>query len=75
MSEESNSTLKVPVFDGEEKNYQSWKIRFQDYACVKLFHTALKMSSDLPGNKAEIDTLDATDADEKKQIAAGKRIC
>ncbi len=68
-----NSSLKIPVFDGEEENYQSWILQFHAYARVKGFSTALKASSDLPASEDEIENLDPTDPDEKKKIAAGKR--
>eukprot|EP00957_Ditylum_brightwellii_P066789 5067774-Ditylum_brightwellii.AAC.1 len=60
MSEEIRSALKIPVFDGEEEHCQSWMIRFQAYAMVKGFSTALKISSDQPATEEEIGTLDAT---------------
>ena len=72
MSEEV-ATLKVPVFNGKEKNFQSWWIRFQAYARVKQFSTALTLHADLPTTEAEIGTLDPTNDDEKRQISAGKR--
>ena len=73
MSDEISSTLRVPVFDGDEKNFQSWKIRFNAYARVKAFNMALKANSDLPDNEEAIETLDATTSDGKKKIAAGKK--
>eukprot|EP00957_Ditylum_brightwellii_P037813 2860007-Ditylum_brightwellii.AAC.1 len=48
-------------------------IRFQAYARVKGFSTALKISSDLPATEEEIGTLDPTQPKAKKAIAAGKR--
>ena len=73
MSEEMNSALKVPVFNGEEKGFQSWMIRFMAYARVKGFSLALKDGADLPSNEEEIETLDPSNAAAKKQILAGKR--
>ena len=58
MSEEISGSLKIPVFDGEEEHYQSWMIRFQAYARVKGFSTALKISSDLQATEEEIGMLD-----------------
>ena len=63
----------MPVFDHEEKNFQSWKIRFHAYAHVKAFSTALKASSDLPDNEEAIKTLDSSSTEGKKKIAAGKK--
>ena len=41
MSGEETSTVKVPIFDGEEKSYQTWLIRFQAFARVKGFSVVL----------------------------------
>ena len=41
MSNEESTTVKVPVFDGEEKNYQSWLMRFEAFARVKGFNSVL----------------------------------
>eukprot|EP00957_Ditylum_brightwellii_P126517 9643078-Ditylum_brightwellii.AAC.1 len=73
MSEEVSSMLKIPVFNGEEHNFQSWMIKFLAYARVNGFSTALMMSSELPTRKEEIRTLNASNSDEKKKIAAGKQ--
>ena len=35
MSNEESTTVKVTVFDGKEKNYQSWLMRFKAFARVK----------------------------------------
>ena len=72
MSEEISSALKIPIFNGEEQNFQSWMIRFLAYARVKVFSTVLMMSSELPTSEEEIGTLNASNSDEKKQIAKGK---
>ena len=41
MSSEESTSVKVPVFNGDEKNFQSWWIKFQAYARVKGFHQVL----------------------------------
>lgn len=51
MSEEVRSTLKIPIFDKEEKNFQSWMIRFLLYTCVKGLITVLTKSENLLDNK------------------------
>eukprot|EP00957_Ditylum_brightwellii_P137598 10490112-Ditylum_brightwellii.AAC.1 len=74
MSEEA-TTIKIPVFDGKNKHFQSWWIRFQAYACVKQFSTVLKRSNDLPGSEEEISDLSAsTDATEKRKQLQGNKI-
>eukprot|EP00957_Ditylum_brightwellii_P095847 7302713-Ditylum_brightwellii.AAC.1 len=69
MSKEVSS-VKVPIFNGEEK-IQSWWIQFQAYARVKQFSAALTVHSDLPTSEEEMSALDATSR--KKQLAAGKK--
>ena len=56
-NEESMTSVRVLVFDGNEKNFQSWWIKFQAYARVKDFHTVLK-DAVITITKADVDTLD-----------------
>ena len=42
MSGEETATVRVPVFDGEEKSYQTWLIRFLAFARVKGFSKVLE---------------------------------
>ena len=37
----SEGLIKVPVFNGDEKNFQRWWIKFQAYSRVKGFHMVL----------------------------------
>ena len=37
MPNEESTLVRVPVFNGQEKNFQSWWLRFQAYARVKGF--------------------------------------
>jgi hypothetical protein len=67
------ASLRVPVFDGETKNFQSWWIRFQAYARVKQFGSVLKEHEDLPSSEEEIAELDPANTEERKKIATGKR--
>ena len=41
MASEESTLVKVPVFNGDKKNFQSWWIKFQAYARVKGFHPVL----------------------------------
>ena len=80
MSEDTNSSIKVPVFNGEEKNFQSWWIKFQAYSRVKGFHMVLSDAS-ITITEADIEGLEskpssgtgAITADEKKQLKLAKK--
>ena len=82
-NEESMTSVRVLVFDGNEKNFQSWWIKFQAYAWVKGSHTELK-DVGITITEADIDTLDkkpkygsgetgARSQDKEKQLKLGKR--
>jgi hypothetical protein len=73
MSDEVSSVLRIPVFDGEVENYHGWMMRFQAYARVKGFSSALKKNVDLPDTEEEIGSLDQTQPTQKKKITAGKK--
>ena len=83
LSEESSTSVKVPVFNGEEKNFQSWWIKFQAYSRVKVFHGVLK-DAGITITEADIETLEerpllatggtgARTSDEEKQLELGKK--
>ena len=83
MSEETSSSIKVPVFNGEEKNFQSWWIKFQVYARVKGFHAVLK-DAGITITEDDIETLEvqpllatggtgARTAAEEKQLKLAKK--
>ena len=57
MSSKQSTSLKVPVFNGEEIFFQSWWIKFQVYACVKGFHGVLK-DPGLTISEADIELLE-----------------
>ena len=65
VSEESSMSLKVPVFNGNEKNFQSWWIKFQAYAQIKGFHAVLK-DTGITSTEAKMETLK-----EKPSLAVG----
>ena len=52
VDEESSTTVKLPVFKGEESQYQMWLKRFRAFARVKGFNEALEKSNDLSGSEA-----------------------
>ena len=83
MTEEVTSTIKVPVFDGQYKNFHKWWIKFQAYSRVKGFNEVL---SDLgiTITEGEIEALQlkpkhgsggngARKIDEEKQLKLGKK--
>ena len=83
MSDEHSGLIRVPVFNGKEKNFQSWCIKFQAYARVKGFHVVLK-DTKINITKAEIDVLEvqpsfatrgsrARTADKEKQLKLAKK--
>ena len=83
ISEESSMSLKVPVFNGDEKSFQSWWIMFQVYARVNFFHAVLK-DAGVTITEAEMEMLEekpslavrcagARTADKEKQFKLGKK--
>ena len=74
----------MPVFDGQEKKFQSWWVRFQAYAQVKGFHLVLR-DPGLTIFKSEMEGLEMKKSpgsggsnewttDEEKQYRLGKKI-
>ena len=68
---ENVSSIKLPVFSGEEEDYSSWWIRFQSYARVKMFATALVKSSRLPDKEEDMELL--SPKTDKDKLSAGRR--
>ena len=82
-NEESMMSVRMPVFGGNQKDFQSWWIKFQAYARVKGFHMVLN-DGEITITEADIDLLDkkpkyesseigARSQDEEKQLQLGKR--
>lgn len=62
--ESSSKSVALPKFDGTVKTFQGWLVRFQAYATVYKFLSALKKDSNMPDSEgSEID----------ESTAAGKR--
>ena len=57
MANEDSVSVKVPVFNGDEKNFQSWWIKFQAYARVKGFNSVLK-DAGITIDEDDIETLE-----------------
>jgi hypothetical protein len=58
---DSNKGIPLPVFDGENKNFQIWWTRFKAYAAVKKFAQAIKTTAD-PNLPAKEDAANLTAA-------------
>ena len=82
MSSEESTSVRVPVFNGDEKKFQSWWIKFEAYARVKGFHIVLK-DSGLTISETDMETLELKDkygtggsndrsTNEEKQLKLGK---
>ena len=49
----SERAVKLPLFDGQAKNFAIWWLRFSSYAVVYKFQKALKDGDDMPDNEDE----------------------
>ena len=54
----SEISTKLPVFDGNEKSFSMWRIRFRAYAMLKGFGEALAYddTTDMSANENEVHT-------------------
>lgn len=52
MSNEAAKSVKLPIFDGEEANFQNWWDDFEAFAVVHKFSIALEIDADLPATAA-----------------------
>ena len=57
MLNEESTSVRVPIFNSEEKNSQGWWIEFQAYARVRGFHSKLK-DAGIMITKAEMEILE-----------------
>ena len=76
MSENSkNKSVRVPVFDRQDKSFQKWCMRFRAYTRIAGFIKAIKVNleTDLPSNQAEVDMLKGSRDKAKKKKAATNR--
>ena len=80
MTSEESTTVRVPVFNGKEKSYQSWFVRFQAFSRVKGFNNVLT-DAGITITEGDIEVLEmkpkygsgvtgAQDADKEKQQPA-----
>ena len=56
MSEEGN---KTPKFDGSEKKYAMYRVKFEAYAVAKKFYEALSVNPNMPANATVVPGTDA----------------
>ena len=73
MSAPSDKAILLPKWDGEDKKFHNWWMRFKAYAKVYKFKEAIgpDPENDLPADEA--DSLDETKDKEKPLIAAKRR--
>ena len=77
MSKEQSESkaVRVPTFNGEKEQFQTWWIRFRAYAKVAKFTKALGTTPepDLPTSQAEADALTGNSTETKNKLAAVDR--
>ena len=68
-------TIRIPIFDKKEENFQTWQVRFRANRKLSGFIKALEEipDPDLLSNQAEVEALTGTDDDTKSKRAAVKR--
>ena len=83
MASKESTSVRVPVFNGDEKNFQSWWIKFQAYARVKGFHQVLT-DAGIAIDESDIEDLESKEKhgssgtnvrtrDEEKQLKLAKK--
>ena len=73
METSTEKSVRLPTFDGTEKSFQIWWTRFEAYASVYGFASAIKIGGDphLPATEATV--IDDSTADGKLKAAAKRR--
>ena len=66
-------SVKLPIFDGTEKKFQMWWIRFKAYATVHKFRQALDVGGETYMPLSEDEAIDETTEDGKKEVKAKAR--
>ena len=49
-----DTSIKVPVFDGNSKNFMMWWVRFKAFAVMKNFSRALTEDAALPAEESTV---------------------
>ena len=73
MDDTGLKSLKLPLFDGEEKNFQIWWTRFRAYAGCHGFTQAIGTTKNVNLPDREDETLDETVAAEQLKILARRK--
>ena len=73
MDAASEKSVRLPTFDGANKNYQLWWTRFQAYAMVYKFGEALVVGGEADMPASESMVIDETTPAGKLEAAAKKR--
>jgi hypothetical protein len=75
MADATDKTVKIPLFDGKNKNFVMWWTRFKAYSKVQKFAQALgeTAENDLPDSQADLDALDRTDQANLPALQAAAR--
>ena len=73
MDDTGLKSLKLPLFDGEEKNFQIWWTRFWAYAGCHGFTQAIGTMKNVNLPDHEDETLDETVAAEQLKILARRK--
>ena len=73
MDTASEKSVRLPTFDGANKNYQLWWTRFQAYATVYKFGEALVVGGEADMPASESTVIDETTPAGKLEAAAKKR--
>jgi hypothetical protein len=72
---EQDKTVKIPLFDGNKKNFVMWWTRFKAYGKVQQFSQALQETPEaaLPATQVAYNALDKADAANAAAIEATRR--
>jgi hypothetical protein len=72
MADMDSKTVRIPTFDGKQKNFVMWWTRFKAYARVQRFAMALEETKEtaLPDTESDGDTLDRALAANKPAVDA-----
>ena len=73
MDDTGLKSLKLPLFDGEEKNFQIWWTRFRAYAGCHGFTQVIGTTKNVNLPDHEDETLDETVAAEQLKILARRK--
>jgi hypothetical protein len=72
---EQDKTVKIPLFDGNKKNFVMWWTRFKAYGKVQQFAQALRETPEaaLPATQVAYEGLDKADAANAAAVEATRR--